>query len=114
MVVVQDSSTDKHNESDVKQINGLDNENIARVGSRLENRFSDEELTSDGDPEPRDMLRLKDLIPHMTGKDNVTQLDIILEAIRYIDSLQNKLADKIETGDIVTELVEVEEDEEDS
>jgi hypothetical protein len=28
----------------------------------------------------------------MSIKDNVTQLDIILEAIRYIDSLRDKLA----------------------
>jgi hypothetical protein len=37
----------------------------------------------------------------MAAKDNVTHLDIILEAIRYIDSLQDKLADKIDTGEIV-------------
>ena len=35
----------------------------------------------------------------------MTQLDIILEAIRYIDSLQNRLADKLETGDL--ELVKL-------
>ena len=44
-------------------------------------------------------------MPSVSAKDNVTQLDIILEAIRYIDSLQNKLADKIEAGEI--ELVNV-------
>ena len=44
-------------------------------------------------------------MPSVSAKDNVTQLDIILEAIRYIDSLQNKLADKIEAGEI--ELVKV-------
>ena len=41
----------------------------------------------------------------MSAKDNVTQLDIILEAIRYIDSLQNRLADKIENGEV--DLVKV-------
>ena len=50
-------------------------------------------------------FRLKELIPTVSAKDNVTQLDIILEAIRYIDSLQNKLADKIDNGEI--ELVKV-------
>ena len=49
----------------------------------------------------------------MTAKDNVTQLDIILEAIRYIDSLQNKLADKIDTGEIVPVQVVVKRKEED-
>ena len=50
-------------------------------------------------------FRLKELIPSVSAKDNVTQLDIILEAIRYIDSLQNRLADKLENGEI--ELVPV-------
>ena len=51
------------------------------------------------------IYRLKELIPSVSAKDNVTQLDIILEAIRYIDSLQNRLADKLETGDL--ELVKL-------
>ena len=51
------------------------------------------------------LCRLKELVPSVSAKDNVTQLDIILEAIRYIDSLQNRLADKIENGEI--ELLKV-------
>ena len=51
------------------------------------------------------VYRLKELVPSVSAKDNVTQLDIILEAIRYIDSLQNRLADKIENGEI--ELLKV-------
>ena len=51
------------------------------------------------------VYRLKELVPSVSTKDNVTQLDIILEAIRYIDSLQNRLADKIENGEI--ELLKV-------
>ena len=31
------------------------------------------------------------MIPTVSIKDNVTQLDIILEAIRYIDSLRDRL-----------------------
>ena len=38
------------------------------------------------------VYRLKELVPSVSAKDNVTQLDIILEAIRYIDSLTHKLA----------------------
>ena len=49
--------------------------------------------------------RLHQLLPSLCIKENVTQLDIILEAIRYIDSLQNRLADKIENGEI--ELLKV-------
>ena len=54
-------------------------------------------------------FRLKELIPSVSAKDNVTQLDIILEAIRYIDSLQNRLADKLESGDL--ELVKLDQSE---
>ena len=32
--------------------------------------------------------RLKELVPSVCVKDNVSQLDVILEAIRYIASLQ--------------------------
>ena len=34
---------------------------------------------------------MQSLIPSVSIKDNVTQLDIILEAIRYIGSLTHKL-----------------------
>ena len=39
-------------------------------------------------------FRLQKLIPTVSIKDNVTQLDIILEAIRYIDTLRDKLANR--------------------
>ena len=35
--------------------------------------------------------RLKELVPSVSVKDNVTQLDVILEAIRYIASLRSQL-----------------------
>ena len=35
--------------------------------------------------------RLKELVPSVCVKDNVSQLDVILEAIRYIASLQVSL-----------------------
>ena len=34
----------------------------------------------------------------MAAKNNVSQLDIILEAIRYIDSLRDKLEEKVDNG----------------
>ena len=37
----------------------------------------------------------------MSIKDNVTQLDIILEAIRYIDQLQDQLVDQLSSEDLV-------------
>jgi len=60
---------------------------------------------SDEEPEENDLIRLKEVIPSVCAKDNVTQLDIILEAIRYIDSLKNRLADRIENGEV--DLVKV-------
>ena len=41
----------------------------------------------------------------MSVKDNVSQLDVILEAIRYIASLQGELQDRIDSGQIVPVLV---------
>merc|ERR1712083_172070 len=35
-----------------------------------------------------ELSRLKELVPSVCIKDNVSQLDVILEAIRYISSLQ--------------------------
>merc|ERR1712223_673693 len=52
-----------------------------------------------------ELSRLKELVPSVSVKDNVSQLDVILEAIRYISSLQGKLADRIEAGDVVPVLV---------
>ena len=39
-------------------------------------------------------FRLKELVPSLSVKDNVTQLDVILEAIRYIASLRSQLERK--------------------
>merc|ERR1712203_149298 len=52
-----------------------------------------------------ELSRLKELVPSVCVKDNVSQLDVILEAIRYISSLQGKLTDRIEAGDVVPVLV---------
>ena len=45
------------------------------------------------------------LVPSVSVKDNVSQLDVILEAIRYIASLQGELQDRIDSGQIVPILV---------
>merc|ERR1740131_853297 len=44
--------------------------------------------------EVSELSRLKTLVPTVCIKDNVTQLDIILEAIRYIDSLRDRLVSR--------------------
>merc|ERR1719278_645676 len=65
-----------------------------------------EEETSDAPEEAElELGRLKELVPSVCVKDNVSQLDVILEAIRYIASLQGRLADKIESGEVVPVMV---------
>eukprot|EP00092_Neocalanus_flemingeri_P005955 GFUD01006413.1.p1 GENE.GFUD01006413.1~~GFUD01006413.1.p1 ORF type:complete len:120 (-),score=60.98 GFUD01006413.1:75-434(-) len=108
---VEDKHDDTTEESDSEHRNGTDRGRV--VTERLESSSQNGEESSDGEPDTADLSRLKDLIPSITAKDNITQLDIILEAIRYIDSLQNKLADKIDTGEIVPIQVEVKRKEED-
>ena len=49
------------------------------------------------------IYRLKELIPSVSAKDNVTQLDIILEAIRYISSLTSKLG---QSGEVTSTMAE--------
>ena len=44
---------------------------------------------------------MQQLVPTIAAKDIVSQLDIILEAIRYIDSLRNKLEYNVDNGDLV-------------
>jgi hypothetical protein len=39
--------------------------------------------------------RLKNLVPSISRKTTVSKLDVILEAIRYIDQLQEQLLDQI-------------------
>ena len=41
------------------------------------------------------------MVPSVAAKENVTQLDVILEAIRYIDNLQTRLIQKIEHGEVI-------------
>merc|ERR1739848_809843 len=39
--------------------------------------------------------RLKTILPSIRRKENVSKLDIILEAIKYIDELQDQLFDRL-------------------
>merc|ERR1719450_507083 len=45
--------------------------------------------------------RLKNLVPSISKKQSVSQLDVILEAIRYIDQLQDQLVDQLSSEDLV-------------
>ena len=40
--------------------------------------------------------RLKNLVPSISKKNTVSKLDVILEAIRYIDQLQGQLVEQIQ------------------
>lgn len=42
--------------------------------------------------------RLKRLVPAISKKQSVSKLDVILEAIRYIDQLQDQLVEQIGSG----------------
>merc|ERR1711915_31328 len=59
-----------------------------------ENNRSKIDLKEDSRTEVGELTRLQKLLPTVSIKDNVTQLDIILEAIRYIDNLQFKLKER--------------------
>merc|ERR1712109_164235 len=73
----------------------------------VEEQQEDDEGGAGGSPEEAEIEldRLKELVPSVCVKDNVSQLDVILEAIRYIASLQGRLADKIESGEVVPLMV---------
>jgi len=78
-----------------------------------ENTSSERPTTTQADPlrgvsassgvskEPRkstelEFSRLKNLVPAISKKDTVSKLDVILEAIRYIDQLQGQLVEQIQ------------------
>merc|ERR1711973_503324 len=62
---------------------------------RVDGQISEQEDGDDYVSEDEELSRLKGLIPTLCRKENVTQLDVILEAIRYIDSLRGKLLNVI-------------------
>lgn len=42
-----------------------------------------------------EFARLKSLVPSISQKTTVTRLDVVLEAIRYIDQLQDQLLEQV-------------------
>merc|ERR1712233_260005 len=105
---------DKVDNKDTSEEEEVDNVNEDET--RKDETKEDEEEKDDKENEGREdsaaaaeaeleLSRLKELVPSVCVKDNVSQLDVILEAIRYISSLQGKLADRIEAGDVVPVLV---------
>ena len=51
----------------------------------------------------RGFLELQACIPHLAESRRVSRLDILLEAINYIDILHTTLLDKIQRGDMTGE-----------
>merc|ERR1712025_840839 len=97
----REKDINRYSDDDSEEDSDHNNSVEQRSDERLKNvRLKDEDNAND-EPDLVDLIRLQELIPSVAAKDNVTHLDIILEAIRYIDSLQDKLADKIERGEIV-------------
>ena len=65
---------------------------------RLANVQDEQERENDDkakENEEAEFDKLHSMIPHLTSK-SVTQLDIVLEAITYINLLQNKLIDDLQ------------------
>ena len=50
------------------------------------------------------IFRLKGLIPSLCRKEDVSQLDVVLEAIRYIDTLRDKLIDIIADSTVTSTI----------
>merc|ERR1711997_1032833 len=65
----------------------VDEDEGEEEGSSVVDSLTEEEMMT----ERSELGRLHQLLPTLCIKENVTQLDIILEAIRYIDSLIHKL-----------------------
>merc|ERR1712037_411500 len=86
--------------------NGKEEERVNGVADQGDEEQEKEESATDSPEEAElELDRLKELVPSVSVKDSVSQLDVILEAIRYIASLQGRLADKIESGEVVPVMV---------
>merc|ERR1712013_56080 len=100
-----DEATEEEREEQAAELK-VDKEAIEKDEEEEEKEDKENEGTEDNPGEAElELSRLKELVPSVSVKDNVSQLDVILEAIRYISSLQGKLADRIEAGDVVPVLV---------
>merc|ERR1712179_247419 len=114
-MVVGDKVEDKGKDDNKDTSEAEEVDNVNEDERRKDETKEEEEEKDDKENEGRDdsaaaeaeleLSRLKELVPSVCVKDNVSQLDVILEAIRYISSLQGKLADRIEAGDVVPVLV---------
>merc|ERR1712032_801134 len=110
-MVVGDKVEDKdkdENKDTAEEEEKEDAGNVKEVESRGTKEVKEkdkEDKDNEGGEAELELSRLKKLVPSVCVKDNVSQLDVILEAIRYISSLQGKLADRIEAGDVVPVLV---------
>merc|ERR1712109_190047 len=100
-----DEATEEEQEEQAAELK-IDKEATEKDEEEEEKEDKENEGTEDNPGEAElELSRLKELVPSVSVKDNVSQLDVILEAIRYISSLQGKLADRIEAGDVVPVLV---------
>ena len=55
--------------------------------------------------------RLKKLVPAISKKQSVSKLDVILEAIRYIDQLQDQLVDQLSSEDLAAAAARIKKEE---
>ena len=78
-------------------------ENVAATEQEIIERLASVEDDQDhkhGDKpkenEEAEFDKLHSMLPYLTSSKSVTQLDIVLEAITYINMLQNKLVENIQ------------------
>merc|ERR1712223_1636363 len=99
-----DGASEEEEEEQAGELKVDKEENVKDEEEEKEDKENEGTEDNPGEAE-LELSRLKELVPSVSVKDNVSQLDVILEAIRYIPSLQGKLADRIEAGDVVPVLV---------
>ena len=68
----------------LRGVSRLNNNNDGHINKHGSNKETDLEF-----------CRLKNLVPAISKKQSVSKLDVILEAIRYIDQLQDQLVEQI-------------------
>merc|ERR1712037_175982 len=102
---VEDKDKDTVEEEETEADNVKEEETKEEAKEEEKENEGGEDSAAAGAEAELELSRLKELVPSVCVKDNVSQLDVILEAIRYISSLQGKLADRIEAGDVVPVLV---------
>jgi hypothetical protein len=91
MVIRMTDSSNKTNNSNSSSNNNNNNNQGLRRTTKMTRTIE----TGSNKNTKAEFKRLKTILPSIRRKDNVSKLDIILEAIKYIDDLQDQLIDRL-------------------